>query len=187
MTGMADCCARAASGDAATPASSMTNARPRRSRMSSSRRAPAPSAIPAAPLRAVFGTLRLPRIRGQVPEADLNCSESVRAVVASRSRQAMLGRAVDDLLASLGEAELRRHCREHPLIDDLGVALAVADDIDDAPRDRLLDDPRPAEPVERADHLVEDLAHEFGRLGVEAALRDKRMGHGHGPPLIPAS
>src|SRR5437870_2905157 len=35
------------------------------------------------------------------------------------------GRAVGDLLACLGEAELRRHCREHPLIDDLVVALAA--------------------------------------------------------------
>jgi len=50
--------------------------------------------------------------------------------------------------------------------------------LDDVPRDRLLNDARPAELVERPDHLVEHIAHDFGRLGIEAAIRDEGEDHG---------
>src|SRR5262249_44471853 len=67
-TGIADCCARAASGQ--------TAAAPPRSVMNSRRLMSDIGLSPAWPCRSVYRTLTLPQRGGQVLGAGLNCSES---------------------------------------------------------------------------------------------------------------
>src|SRR5258708_35809622 len=111
-------------------------------------------------------SLSLPKRGGNGPSARPDLSHGLNGKAQARvPRFARVNRlaggspgssrcAAGALSACLGQAELRRHRREHPLIDDVGVALALAHGLDDVPRDRLLNDALPAELVEPPDQLV---------------------------------